>query len=126
MPDENQKFEVRDSRISGKGLFATSLIKANEVVVSWHPKVLSREQADALPKSEQHYLYPDGDDVLYMQAPERYMNHSCEPNTQVVGKSDVAIRDIEPGEEITSDYMDLETENFVCQCGSQNCRSRVK
>ena len=124
MPDNNQKFEVRNSSISGKGLFAITLIKVNETVVSWHPKVLSREEADALPVSEQHYLYPDGDKVLYMQAPERYMNHSCESNTHVVGKSDVASRDIKPGEEITSDYMDLETENFICQCGSKNCRSK--
>ncbi|MBP7766970.1 SET domain-containing protein [Candidatus Saccharibacteria bacterium] len=124
MADKNQKFEVRNSSISGKGLFATTLIKADEVVVSWHPKVLTREQADALPASEHHYLYPDGDKMLYMQAPERYMNHSCEPNTRVVGKRDVACCNINPGEEITSDYVDLETENFMCQCGSANCRSK--
>lgn len=124
MSDLTQKFEVRNSSISGKGLFAISLIKADEVVVAWHPKVLSREEADALPVSEHHYLYPDGDKMLYMQAPERYMNHSCEPNTHVVGKSDVATHDIEPGEEITSDYMDLETENFICRCGSKKCRSK--
>lgn len=126
MVDTTNKLEVRDSPISGKGLFATTLIKANEVIVAWHPEVLSKEQAEALPESEQHYLYPDGDKMLYMQPPERYMNHSCNPNTHVVGKSDVAMRDIESGEEITSDYMDLETENFVCQCGSKNCRSKVK
>lgn len=126
MADASQKFEVRSSTISGRGLFATSLIEAGEVVVSWHPKVLTHEQADALPVSEKHYLYPDGDSVLYMQAPERYMNHSCGPNTHVVGKSDVASRNIEPGEEITSDYMDLETENFVCSCGSPNCRSKTQ
>ena len=125
MADKNQIFEVRNSSISGKGLFATTLIKSNTVVVAWHPKVLTREQADALPVSEHRYLYPDGDKMLYMQAPERYMNHSCEPNTHVVGKSDVATRDIAPGEEITSDYIDLETENFVCKCGSENCKSKA-
>jgi len=124
--DENKMFEVRNSNISGKGLFATSLIKANEVVVAWHPKVLTREEAETLPEPEQHYLYPDGDKMLYMQPPERYMNHSCEPNTHVIGKSDVASRDIEPGEEITSDYMDLETENFACHCGSKNCRNKSR
>lgn len=126
MTDKDKKFEVRGSTISGKGLFARSTIKTGDVVVVWHPRVISRKQADALPASEQHFLYPDGDRVLYMQEPERYMNHSCEPNTKVFGKSDVAVRDIEPGEEITSDYMDLETEDFVCQCGSNKCRSLKK
>jgi len=37
----------------------------------------------------------------------------------------VASRDIQPGEEITSDYMDLETENFRCHCGSAKCRNPV-
>jgi SET domain-containing protein len=118
------KVEVRKSPIAGKGLFATAIIKKGETVLSWHPKELSREEADALPTSEKHYLYPDGDTMLYMQPPERFVNHSCEPNTHVIGKNDVASRDIQLGEEITSDYMNLETENFVCQCGSKNCRSK--
>lgn len=123
---QNSRIEVRNSAISGKGLFATAVIKKGEAVLSWHPKELSREEADALPVSEKHYLYPDGDIMLYMQPPERYVNHSCEPNTHVVGKSDVASRDIQPEEEITSDYMNLETENFICHCGSKNCRSKKR
>jgi SET domain-containing protein len=54
------------------------------------------------------------------------MYHSCDANTHVVGKSDVALRDIAIGDEITSDYIDLETENFSCNCGSPNCRGRKK
>ena len=119
------KIEVRNSAIAGKGLFAADIIKKGETVLSWHPKILTREQAEALPASEKHYLYPEGDTMLYMQPPERYVNHSCEPNTYVVGKSDIASRDIQPGEEITSNYMDLETEDFVCNCGAANCKSRV-
>ncbi len=126
MPDEVYKFVVHSSDISGRGLFAKELIKAGEVIVAWHPKVLTREQAEGLSAEEKHYLYPEGDTMLYMQPPERYMNHSCEPNTHVIGKSDVALRDIQPGEEITSDYMELETENFQCNCGSKNCKSKVK
>lgn len=120
MPD---KFEARDSQIHGKGLFATSPIKKSETVVSWNPKVLSKEEASMLPDVEQaHYLYPEGDDLLWMQPPERYMNHSCNPNTCVVGRKDVAIRDILPGEEITSDYLDLEKEELLCRCGAVTCR----
>jgi uncharacterized protein len=119
----NTEFEIKKSPISGRGLFATQLIKQGETVVTWHPKVLTKSVAQALPEDEQkHYLYPDGDKMLWMQEPERFVNHSCEPNTHVVGMSDVASQDIQVGEEITSDYMDLETEEFECHCGSLHCR----
>lgn len=121
--DNRDNIEVKQSPISGRGLFAKGLIKKGSTVLTWHPKVLSRKDADALPDEEKkHYLYPDGENMLWMQPPERYINHSCEPNTRVVGQSDVALRDIQPDEEITSDYLDLETEDFVCHCGSALCR----
>jgi len=50
------------------------------------------------------------------------MNHSCDPNTYVVGRNDVALRGIAPGEEVTSDYMDLEAPGSACNCGSAKCR----
>ncbi len=121
-----QKFEVKDSKIQGKGLFATTNIDAGETIVIWRPKVLTKDQASKLPAEEQkRYLYADGENVLWMQPPERFMNHSCDPNTHVEDKSDVALRDIEVGEEITSDYLDLESEDFSCNCGAKNCRRPV-
>jgi SET domain-containing protein len=39
-----------------------------------------------------------------MQAPERFVNSSDCPNTKTVGESDVALRAIEKGEELTSKY----------------------
>lgn len=117
------KFEIGDSKIHGKGLFATEKIPKGEIVVTWHPKVLSLEEASKLPAYEQdHFLYKEGEKVLWMQPPEKYMNHSCDPNTKAAGKSDLAVRDIEPGEEITTDYIDSETEDFECNCGLVNCR----
>jgi len=119
------KYEVRNSKINGKGLFATGLIKAGETVINWNPKVLTKKEASDLPEEEQkHYLYPDGENMLYMQPPERYMNHSCSANTKVADRSDVATRDIDTGEEITSNYLDLDTEDFICDCGSMNCRKK--
>ncbi|HEY6131157.1 MAG TPA: SET domain-containing protein, partial [Halioglobus sp.] len=56
----------------------------------------------------------------------RYMNHSCEPNC---GGSEywfeVALRDIEPGEQLTNDYATLymrPSEGFECRCGAPTCR----
>lgn len=117
------KFEVRGSPINGKGLFAVELISEGETVVAWKPKRLTRQEAAALPAYElEHYTYPEDGSILWMQPPERYMNHSCDANTHVVDRSDVALREIHIGEEITSDYLDLGTESFICNCGSVNCR----
>lgn len=117
------KFEVRVSEISGNGIFATSLIRKGETVLTWNPKILTPEEAKGLPEDEfAHYTIPEKGNILWMQPPERYVNHSCEANTHVVARSDVATRDIHEGEEITSDYINLETEDFKCNCGSKNCR----
>ena len=62
----------------------------------------------------------------------RYINHSCDPNTQFqsqnVGmRTEIlveAIRDIEFGEEITIDYSDdyFESQKFACKCGVKTCK----
>jgi hypothetical protein len=59
----------------------------------------------------------------------RYLNHSCEPNC---GGSEfwfeVALRDIEPGEQLTNDYATLymrPSEGFACRCGALSCRGRA-
>ena len=57
------------------------------------------------------------------------VNHSCSPNVGICGQIDTtAMRDIEPGEEITGDYAvayQNDHFNFVCNCGSHDCRKRV-
>jgi len=92
-------YEIKISPISGKGIFAKRLIKSGETIFEWSPKVFTKEEAGKLPKEElDHYTYPDGVNILWMQPPERFMNHSCDANTKVVGKSDVAICNIQVGE----------------------------
>lgn len=114
---------IKTSTIDGKGVFATKLIKSSTVILHWNPKVLTEQEAALLPEYEKrNYIYPEGDHFLWMQSPERFVNHSCDPNTTVCGRSDVAIRDIQPGEEITSDYLDFKDTKSVCYCGSALCR----
>lgn len=124
---ENIDFEVKKSALNGRGVFAKRPIAKGEVIFNWRPKVLTKTEADSLPADElNHYTYPEGDKILWMQPPERYINHSCEANTVVFKQSDVACRNIHLGEEITSDYIDIETENFICNCRTQNCRSKSR
>ena len=61
--------------------------------------------------------------------PAWYINHSCEPNCLISGRSIVTAREIEKGEELTFDYStDVDWQDFrmPCSCGSDGCRRVVK
>jgi SET domain-containing protein len=75
---------VKKSRISGKGVFSNRSFRKGEMIleiddshVVTDPSKLTKEQH----KFELDYL-ADGK-IVIMQAPERYMNHSCDPNSYV-------------------------------------------
>jgi hypothetical protein len=59
----------------------------------------------------------------------RFMNHSCVPSCLgLEADFEVAVRDIQPGEELTDDYGTLHLqahESFDCRCGAAGCRGRV-
>ena len=61
--------------------------------------------------------------------PGDLVNHSCDPNCGLVGAVlVVAMRDIEPGEEITFDYAMCDStdyDEFDCSCDTQHCRKHV-
>jgi len=59
----------------------------------------------------------------------RFLNHSCDPNTMVRGKTFVARRAIRRGDELTFDYESTEWDMatpFSCECTSRNCRSMIR
>ena len=123
------KIVVKKSGIDRKGVFATKDIKKGEVVNVWHPKqIIFEEDMNKLPKDEQNHTTPTGDGkYMVMGIPERYVNHSCDPNTYVKNKKDMALKDIKKGEEITSDYSisGIDDWKMDCLCGSKNCRKIV-
>ncbi len=105
MTFENEDFIVKPSQIHGLGLFAKRKFRKEEVVLRWNPVRLSGDGLKKIPDNQKRYLNTSEDGaILLMQAPERFVNHSEHPNTQTVGETDVALRDIEIGEEITSSY----------------------
>jgi len=116
---------VKKSKIEGKGVFANRDFKKGEVVIKWDiSQQLTKDEVDKLSKIKRKYvIYLNGKYTL-MQPPARYVNHSCEPNTNVHNFCDVAIREIKRGEEITSDYTvgGIPGERMICKCGSKNCR----
>jgi SET domain-containing protein len=58
----------------------------------------------------------------------RYMNHSCDANCLGAGyEFEIAIRDIQAGEELTDDYGTLNLRDlFPCFCRHAHCRKTIR
>jgi len=122
----NDHVEVRQSTISGRGVFARRQFRKGETVLAWDlSRKIPRDGVDSLSSKERHFLNPfDDASFVLLGEPERYVNHSCANNTRVEQFTDIAVRDILPGEEITSDYRSGGAAvDFVCRCGAPNCRN---
>jgi hypothetical protein len=117
--------------IVGRGVFATRKFKKNEVVGQMRGTIVARGgdyDADyAVDLGKYGTLEP--------WAPFRYLNHSCEPNSELVMMDPEgdepptmwveARRTIQPGEQVTIDYMWPAEEAIQCLCGSRTCRGWV-
>jgi uncharacterized protein len=123
-----EEVEVRQSGIQGRGLYALRAFERGEVVLRWNTShTIPRDKLFSLSEDERRYTHPlDEQRTMIVQPPERFVNHSCSNNTEVRNFCDVAIRRIDVGEEITSDYgSDGSGVSFACQCGSENCRGII-
>ena len=119
----------------GYGVFATAPIPAG--TLTWvrcaFDRTMTSDQVDALTEPYasiiQRYAYVDGrgDSVLCWDH-ARFMNHSCAPTCLSPGFDfDIAVRDIEAGDELTCDYAMLNIdEPFACACGVPACRGRIE
>ncbi len=130
------KVELRKSAIHGEGLFAITNIAKDEVIAYKGGYLLSPNEFNCLPDEcnaaglqidEDVYLaprdIPEARDVMVG------INHSCTPNVGISGQIDtIAMRDIEPGEELTGDYVvayQNDYFNFTCNCPSKDCRKEI-
>lgn len=89
----------------GKGVFANRDFKKGEVVLQYHLKPLTQEEWDKLPESEKEFTHTHWGQIYLYSEPERYVNHSYNPNTyqDLKKQQDIALRNIKKGEEITGD-----------------------
>jgi hypothetical protein len=143
---QSPPIEVRNSEVHGRGVFATRSIKKGERIIEYLGDRVSHAEADRRYESKDEndshtFLFivdsktvidagVDGNDA-------RFFNQSCDPNCEsTVEKRRVfidALRDIEPGEELTYDYQiyleEGDPENieevFACRCGSPKCRGTM-
>jgi uncharacterized protein len=125
---KTDKVLVKKSKIDGNGVFALRDFKKNEIILHWDiSHVLSIETVDSMSKEEKKYISFFNNTYVVMQEPEKFVNHSCEPNTTAKNFCDVAVRDIKKGEEITANYTEelLPNTSMECNCGSSKCKKII-
>ncbi|NDJ77666.1 MAG: SET domain-containing protein [Chloroflexi bacterium] len=126
------KVYVNRSRIHGLGVFAAVTLKPGEPVLAIDDSRLVTPTNPLRPgEEEMHCDYLADCIVVLMQEPERYINHSCDPNSFVRSLHGIryvlARKTIYIGEEITYDYSMNSCSDFVwhCDCGSARCRFTI-
>ena len=142
MAEDDKYYEIRGSEIHGRGLFARKFIPKDTWIVEYVgekiDKVESERRADVLLEksktdgSARVFIFILNDkwdiDGGIETNDARLVNHSCDPNVeaQIWDEKEiwcVALRDIQPGEELFYNYgFDLDSwSEHPCLCGSERC-----
>lgn len=134
--------KVIRSKIHGYGVIATRRYKKGDILC-YGDGVLWREADDfddtyalIAPGYEQNPDGSEGPPLFWDLADQtRWINHSCDPNSEVDTRWDAeaqvivawwyALRDIEPGEELTYDYAFAAACAEPCFCGAGICRGLI-
>mgnify|MGYP003956323603 CR=1 FL=1 len=128
-------YKVKKSNIDKRGLCAAKNINAGTKIIEYIGKIISNKDVEKNPKfdnSKDIYLFDlnkrvslDGN---YKWNTARLINHSCDPNCEVIGRGVKlwisALRDIKKEEELSYDYgfsFDKDYKQFPCKCGKRNC-----
>jgi len=123
------------SAIEGRGLVAIAPIEAGELVAIKGGHIVTTTALQSLPERLQNseIQIADGFHLVALEEAEYepvmlFINHSCEPNVGFAGNTVlVAMRDVSPGEELTTDYVlfDDYDGSMECQCGTPSCRGTI-
>lgn len=121
----------------GKGVFADRIIAKQEPIleIPFIPEDTMDFHKAAELEAQGGHVYViqiDTDRYLDPRPPARYLNHSCNPNAGLMEQAGkfivVALREIQPEEQITFDYSTDCDENYFtmeCKCGNPLCREVV-
>lgn len=131
---------VRPSGSVGLGVFATVAIPPGTLLFQMDDSRVVTPEAPLRPAMGEDGKYCDylGPNlIVHNGIPERFVNHSCDPNAYVATRNgsrwEVTIRRIAAGEELTNDYSINGIEDdpqevihiWTCQCGSSRCREKI-
>lgn len=144
---KKQPFEIRRSRIQGRGAFAIEPIRKGQRVIEYRGEPITHKEADrrydADDAAGRHhtFLFILSDDIVLdariTKCDAKYLNHSCDPNCEsIIEDGEIwidCIKAIKPEEELVYDYQ-FEFENnydpediryYACRCGTAKCRGTI-
>ena len=96
---------IGKGNLGGKGVYANRDFKKDEIVIRYNLKAVTDEDFENLSENEKEYTHIHWGTIYLYSEPERYVNHSKDPNTyqDLENRCDVALREIQRGEIITTD-----------------------
>lgn len=134
-------FEVRESSIHNRGVFAATNIAAGTRIMEYVGERITKKESERRAIELIERAKHTGEAAVYIftlnsrydldgakgDNPARYINHSCDPNCEAfIERGRIFIyskKDIEQGAELTYNYgFDLDTwEDHPCRCGEERC-----
>lgn len=142
---KGKPFEIQPSPIAGRGAFAMRRIRKGRRIVEYVGERITNDEATRRYDDERmerhHTLLFEIDDCTFIDAAiggneARFINHSCDPNCEAVNEDGrifiEAVRNIQPGAELTYDYqyepdepLSVARDRYPCRCGAENCRGTI-
>jgi len=96
---------IKEGKMFDRVVFAAKDFKRGEIIIKYKLKPLTKEEFQKLPKREKDFTHQHKRKIYLYSSPERFVNHSKNPNTRqdLKKKCDIAKRNIKKGEQITTD-----------------------
>lgn len=127
--------EIKKSK-NGLGIFAKTKFKTKENIFEVKGEFISCDEENDIDEKTRDNSFRYDEEKYLSPAGELgdFLNHSCDPNSAVVKKGDklfiVAVRDINPGDEVVIDYSTIlasdDSWEMGCHCGLEICRKVIK
>ena len=137
-------YKIKNSKVHGKGVYATQNIKKGVKIIEYIGEKISRKEGDRRSEARiKKYLNSNDKGSVYifqlnnkqdidgspLYNKARYINHSCDPNCEVDVEKDKiwisSLRTIKKGEELSYDYgYSFDKEDYKdhpCKCASKHC-----
>ncbi len=119
--------KARVRRVNGAyALMTDRPIPKDEVVFILEGEITEHPSKYSVQIGERQHLEPHSQDPTDINSLIHFFNHSCDPSTRI-DFEDLAVRalrDLEPGEEVTFNYNTTEFEManpFTCHCNAKYC-----